>query len=126
MTNEEAIKILEYRRCFICQTCHYFHTPIVCESCREINCKGEKEAIKKAIQALKSEPKHGVSLIESEYLLNEIDELDWYRISNGNFIEGAKEESEAFYRAEDVYRVIKNARRYNYCPNCGADMREVE
>lgn len=75
---------------------------------------------------IEAEPKRRVSLVESGYLLNEIDELDWYRISNGNFIEGAKEVSEAFYRAEDIYRVIKNARRYNFCPNCGAKMDEED
>lgn len=55
MTREEAIKILEYRRCLICQTCHYFHTPFVCERCNERNCKGEKEALKMAIEALRAE-----------------------------------------------------------------------
>lgn len=97
MTNEEAIEILEYRRCLICHTCHYFHTPVVCERCNERNCKGEKEALKMAIDALKAKPKHG----------------RWKDAGMGD------------YRCSRCDEIV-TGNRYFYCPNCGAEMRALK
>ena len=101
MTREEAIEILEYRRCLICQTCHYFHSPFVCERCRERNCKGEKEALKMAIKALEAEPiKHGRWIMKQHLLFHQ----------------------QLPYCSEcDKTGIFA----YDYCPHCGAKMDEV-
>lgn len=104
MTREEAILVLEYRRCLICQTCRYFHTPFVCEVCRERNCNGEKEALKMAIEALEAEPvKHG----------------RWIYVGENNIFECSLCSVQV-----RIYEGFKE--HWHYCPYCGASMDESE
>ena len=112
MIREEAIKILEYRRCLICQTCRYFHTPFVCERCNERNCKGEKEALKMAIEALKAEPKHGHWIDGVEDFLGVPARIMRCSVCG---------------KARPMSIFANDGFAHNYCSNCGASMMdEVE
>lgn len=58
-------------------------------------------------------------LIGREALKETIDKIPWYHInSHGEFVEGAHDDGDALYKAEDIYNAIDNAPTVNI-PNYG-------
>lgn len=85
----------------------------VCEECKLYGTTGtdhcESDCVRVAIEALKKEPRKGQWCPQND------DYFDWYECSEC----GYGSEGEMQYSSEfDV--------RTNFCPNCGADMREGE
>lgn len=83
----------------------------VCEECKLYGTTGtdhcEADCVRAAIEALKQEPRKGQWCPQND------DYFDWYECSEC----GYGSEGEMQYSSE--YDV-----RTNFCPNCGADMRE--
>lgn len=43
-------------------------------------------------------------------LINDIEDLEWYGLSNGELVSGAASENEAWYKAKDIYAVLNKHR----------------
>lgn len=43
-------------------------------------------------------------------LISDIEDLEWYGLSNGELVSGAVSENEAWYKAKDVYAVLNKHR----------------
>lgn len=63
------------------------------------------EAIEKALKIIATQPKRGKWIVTNDYVTTAYGSLDYYRCS---------------YCGED------SLEEGNFCPNCGADMREVQ
>ena len=59
-------------------------------------------------------------LISRDALNETIDKITWYHInSDGELVEGAHDDGDALYKAEDIYKAIDNAPTVDTtCPHC--------
>ena len=43
-------------------------------------------------------------------MISDIEDIEWYGLSNGELVSGAVSENEAWYKAKDVYAVLNKHR----------------
>lgn len=95
------------------------------QGCKQMGCPMNEECE----FDLHSVEKHAISLIKR--LQAEIERLraDVVEVRHGKWVEGAEHFTNGFYEAEcsECGNYIRwnegNSGEWNYCPNCGADMR---